>query len=186
MNELAKGHWGEINHFVRKELDDPRHPGSGDLIALKVVKALDRARRRLGAPIMIHKASKGGVAFDGHSKHSYHYPRLADPSFPKRAIYPPQDAPVQWDQLEVLGPGRAVDLHVGHRKVNGRHTPVPYGEQMAVFWLVGFRGIGLYPGWKPCPGWHLDVRDDPLLWIGLDIPTTAPGVTKREYVYLTA
>ena len=70
MNELARGHWGEINHFVRKELDDPRHPGSGDLIALKVVKALDRARRRLGAPIIIHKASKGRLPPLGLPSHS--------------------------------------------------------------------------------------------------------------------
>lgn len=185
MNEPVRGRWGEIDHFVRKEFDDPRYQGSGDLIALEVVKALDEARERLGAPVIIHKANKGGVAFDGHSSHSYHYPQLKNPET-GRPFFPPISSPFDWEELEVMQPAKAADLHVGHRRVNGRLVPVPYGEQMAVFWLVGFRGIGLYPGWRPYAGWHLDIRTDPLLWIGLDLPSTTPGKTKREYIYLTA
>ena len=181
--ETMKGRWKEINNFKRYEFDDPREPGTGDLMAFQLVWKLDQARKLLNAPIAIHWRQKGGVALDGHSKNSYHYPRLESP-YLRRAILPPIKAGAGWDALKVLEPAKAVDLHVGSRKKGIIRVPIPYPEQLAVFHRVGFTGIGLYPGWKPRGGWHLDIRSTPLFWLGIDVPTMIPGRTRRKYIYL--
>ncbi len=63
---------------------------------------------------------------------------------------------------------KAADLHF--------HCDVlPYSMQLLAIMEIGFGGIGFYPSWAPCPGWHLDIRHGktPLYWVRLN----------REYVY---
>jgi hypothetical protein len=57
--------------------------------------------------------------------------------------------------------GMAVDFHFQQGKLSQLE------QFMAICQVGGFGGIGFYPEWKPCPGWHLDLRPvkDRLFWV---------------------
>lgn len=56
--------------------------------------------------------------------------------------------------------GKAVDFHFG--------DGLTHLEELALLSCQPeIRGLGFYPGWRPRPGWHADLRADPkrLLWV---------------------
>jgi len=61
--------------FVREEFDDPKYPGSGDLIDSHLIHKLVGLRLYTKWPMIIHGKVGGAVDVDGswgHAPHSYH------------------------------------------------------------------------------------------------------------------
>jgi hypothetical protein len=58
-------------------------------------------------------------------------------------------------------------------------------EQAIIARLVGFKGIGVYPDWKPKGGLHLDLRKKNLFWIGLNREKLLKKIknSKKETIY---
>ncbi|MEW5736440.1 MAG: hypothetical protein AB1921_16465 [Thermodesulfobacteriota bacterium] len=58
--------------------------------------------------------------------------------------------------------GEAADLHFGR----GKNGPLSVMEQFALICALPFGGIGFYPEWAPCPGWHVDIRPgNRVMWV---------------------
>jgi hypothetical protein len=61
-------------------------------------------------------------------------------------------------------------------------------EQAIIARLRGLSGIGIYPHWKPIGGLHLDIRDEPLCWLGLSKDKVKKELEDQEgkqvYFYL--
>ena len=62
--------WNSLDHFKRREFDDPDVPGSGDFIDEDILSSIVRLRNFTGWPILIVSA----VDMHGrnHAKNSYH------------------------------------------------------------------------------------------------------------------
>jgi len=63
--------WDKVKHFDQDEFDDPKHPGSGELINYKIVYKLDHLREVINCPIIV-TAAVDVYGEHGHSKNSYH------------------------------------------------------------------------------------------------------------------
>ena len=130
--------WKHVRHFNRKEFDDPKHPGSGDLIDGHLVLLLDKMREETKYAIITHASVGGCVDVDGshgHSSSSYH--------------------------LKFKG-CKAVDFHFAECK---SFEPLSLNQrlQYEIVERYRFSGIGIYYDWhwggKLLPiGFHVDLR----------------------------
>ena len=72
---MNKAEWGAIKYFTPDEFDSPDKPGSGlDAMQYDLIRALDRVRERVGAPIHINSGyrTKAHNAEIGGRKNSAH------------------------------------------------------------------------------------------------------------------
>ena len=63
--------WDKVKYFEQHEFDDPKYPGSGELMHFKVVYALDHLRECAGCPIIV-LAAVDVNGDHGHADNSYH------------------------------------------------------------------------------------------------------------------
>jgi len=127
--------------------------------------------RALRSVFYIHCFTKGK-----HSANSYHYKGLAGDGhkgeFRKERETTFADEYVIMDNL---------------RKLLRKEKKTIF-EQAILARLVGFKGIGIYPNWKPKAGLHLDLRENNLFWIGLNkeklLKKIKNSKKKTVYIYL--
>ena len=129
--------WESINFFKYTEFSAPEDPESGLLMNHYLVMTLDELAQITGHQIIVHR--NGGYSFKGHSDNSFHYH------------------------------GMATDFHFGPLRSNktGDIGPwkLPVREQAKIILGLGkFGGVGIYPEWKPVPGFHVDVRPGFQVW----------------------
>lgn len=144
--------WGLYNMGTLDRLRwfDPREfRGWGDSMDPELLRKLDRFRDELGWPVRISPA--GGalgrtLGWDDTSQHNVD----------------------RWGEV------RAVDVMPIPEDGRGM-SRAEADFAIGVAKGVGFTGIGVYPGWEPYPGLHLDTREDrgpgnPALWGGVPDP----------------
>lgn len=148
--------WKHVRHFELWEFDDPKVPGSGELIDGIIILVLDKMRHESGWAIIPHWKVGGCVDIDGshgHSSSSYH--------------------------LKFKG-CRAVDFHFADPKT---FEPLDVNPRLQYEMVERYRfaGIGVYYDWhwggKLLPiGFHVDRRPDSKFqrWVRRD----------GQYIYL--
>ena len=130
--------WKHVQHFERKEFDDPRVEGSGDFMDGQLVHMLDKMRSECGWAIITHQKVGGCVDLDGshgHAPASYH--------------------------LKLKG-CKAVDFHFADPS-SFKPLTIDARIQYAIVEQYRFMGIGIYYDWywagKFLPiGFHVDLR----------------------------
>lgn len=120
--------WSKVRHFLPWEFGDQHAQAN---VSPHLVATLDDLRDAVGVPVHIHVAWVPMTSTQ-HAPWSLH----------KR--------------------GLAVDMHMGMGMAKSLHlsplSPLSPLEQFVAISTLPFSGIGYYPHWSPCPGWHLDLR----------------------------
>lgn len=130
------------HEFVRPECSDGKSINWLTLIDVELLKALNIIRTEVGHPIMISPAA-GSIGRPSGPSGSDHYCNLEEGIF-VRAI---DVMPYVWILPSLVSSDkRALTREEAHR----------FG-MTAVKW--GINAIGIYPGWKPFPGFHLGIRE---------------------------
>lgn len=133
-----------MSFISSKEID-------GDVKPL-LIETFDRFIRILRSVFFVHCFTKGK-----HSKRSYHYKGLAGDGH--KGAFKPDRIPNAYDEFVLID----------------NLTNLIYKENKSIFEqailarLSGFKGVGIYPNWKPSSGLHLDLRDDELAWIAFNV-----------------
>jgi len=134
-----------LKHFSSAEFG-PWWP----LMNKELVQTLDRLRGSWGHPIVISSAPGALGRELGEGNNSQHNV-------------------IKWGEV------RAVDI-MPLIIENGARRGLAYPFERKAFFdvcvQIGFTGIGVYPFWKPFPGFHVDVRADrhpgsPATWAGI-------------------
>lgn len=151
----------KMGYITDSEIDGKVSPHLIDVFNLFI--------RALRSVFYIHCFTKGK-----HSANSYHYKGLAGDGhkgeFRKERETTFADEYVIMDNLRELL----------------RKEKKTIFEQAILARLVGFKGIGIYPNWKPKAGLHLDLRENNLFWIGLNKEKLLKKIknSKKETIYI--
>lgn len=146
--------------------EDDEFRGQKGKLSPELLAKLDEFRARLGYPVRISPADGAMARRQGEDSTSQH-------------------------NLDRWGEVRAID--VMPTPLDGAGNPramtkAEAEEAKRVAEAVGFTGIGVYPGWAPFPGLHLDVR--PYSMTGATLPDTWAGVPEpgggQDYIALDA
>jgi len=117
----------------------------------QLVQTLDDLRGRWGYPILISPALGSLGRTLGPGNESQH-------------------------NVTMWGEVRGADVMPKTLGADGKLRGLIHGSEREIFFNLaadmGFTGIGVYPAWKPYPGFHLDVRKnrvvgDPARWAGV-------------------
>jgi hypothetical protein len=141
--------WESIKFFKYTEFSAPEDSESGLLMNHYLIMTLDELAQITGHEVIIHP--NGGFSFKGHSDGSFHYHGMA------------ADFHFGWSRsIGALRPDK--ERNTGPWKLSVR-------EQAKIILGMGkFGGVGVYPEWKPVPGFHVDVRPGFQIWkkVGAD------------------
>lgn len=119
-----------LKHFSTSEFK-----GQASYLSIELLLKLDTIRDVSGYNIMISPAPGGIIRHQGKAATSQH-------------------------NIDKWGEGRAIDIMPYVKKFGKKRalTLVEAQDFVTLAKKLGFRGIGVYPTWKPFPGFHLDVR----------------------------
>lgn len=142
------------------------------LMSVELLQKLDQFRHELGYPVQISPAF-GAIG----------RPVIGEPDAAAES-----GADKSYHNYLIHGEVMAVDVMPVPK--HGAATRAERERWLEVAQRVGFRGFGVYPGWKPRAGIHLDVRPVSALKPGQSMATWSgirnPETGKQEYLSVTA
>jgi hypothetical protein len=153
-----------MNYVTESEIDGDVKP--------KTISTTNRFIRCIRSIFRINLFTKGK-----HAPKSYHYVGMAlDGQIGK---FDSSRQPTAFDEAKLL-----CEL----MKIISKPEKSIF-EQAIVARLSGFAGVGIYPDWNPKAGLHLDIRETPIAWIGLNKEKLQELIdktsTEQVYIYLT-